>query len=98
MVCGFGDQVAYETLVKNITKQPLDKSPRFTDWSRRPLTDAQKAYALADVTHLRQIYEFLSKNLNETGRAKWLQEELEILTNPETYIVRPEDAWATSLH
>ena len=93
MVCGFGDQVAYETLVKNITKQPLDKSPRFTDWSRRPLTDAQKAYALADVTHLRQIYEFLSKNLNETGRAKWLQEELEILTNPETYIVRPEDAW-----
>ncbi len=62
MVCGFGDQVAYETLVKQIAKQTLDKSSRFTDWSQRPLTDAQKKYALADVTHLRVIYETLSEH------------------------------------
>ena len=93
MVCGFGDQVGYETLVNKITRKSLDKSSRFTDWSRRPLSDAQKSYALADVTHLRQIYEFLNKKLDENGRSKWLEEELEILTTPETYIVRPEDAW-----
>ncbi len=93
MVCGFGEQVGYETLVKKIAKQPLDKSSRFTDWSRRPLTDAQKSYALADVTHLRQIYEFLATELEKTGRAAWVEEELAILTDPETYITRPEDAW-----
>ena len=93
MVCGFGDQVGYETLVSKITRKSLDKSSRFTDWSRRPLSDAQKSYALADVTHLRQIYEFLNKKLNENGRSKWLEEELEILTTPATYIIRPEDAW-----
>lgn len=93
MVCGFGEQVGYETLVRKIAKQPLDKSSRFTDWSRRPLTDAQATYALADVTHLRTIYEFLRDQLRKTGREKWLKEELKILTDPETYIVRPEDAW-----
>jgi ribonuclease D len=93
MVCGFGEQVGYETLVKRIAKQQLDKSSRFTDWSRRPLTDAQKTYALADVTHLRQIYEFLNKKLEETGRARWVQEEISLLCDPETYITRPEDAW-----
>jgi ribonuclease D len=93
MVCGFGDQVGYETLVRKIAKQGLDKSSRFTDWSRRPLTDAQKKYALADVTHLRKIYEFLAAKLEETGRARWVREELSVLTSPETYIVRPEDAW-----
>ena len=93
MVCGFGDQVAYETLVNKIARKSLDKSSRFTDWSHRPLSDAQKNYALADVTHLRQIYEFLNKRLNENGRSKWLEEELEILTTPETYFMRPEDAW-----
>ncbi|KQB14249.1 ribonuclease D [Rhodobacter capsulatus] len=93
MVCGFGEQVGYETLVKKIAKQSLDKTSRFTDWSRRPLTDAQKAYALADVTHLRVIYEFLSKELKKSGREQWVEEEEAILLNPETYITRPEEAW-----
>ncbi|WP_323768673.1 ribonuclease D [Antarctobacter sp.] len=93
MVCGFGEQVGYETLVKRIAKQPLDKSSRFTDWSRRPLTDAQKTYALADVTHLRQIYEFLSAKLEETGRARWVGEELATLLDPQTYVTMPQDAW-----
>lgn len=93
MVCGFGEQVGYETLVRKIAKQSLDKSSRFTDWSRRPLTEAQATYALADVTHLRTIYEFLRDQLRKTGREKWLREELEILTDAETYIVHPENAW-----
>lgn len=93
MVCGFGEQAGYETLVKKIARQPLDKSSRFTDWSHRPLSDAQAAYALADVTHLRAIYEFLSAQLDKTGRAPWLQEEVAVLLNPETYITRPEEAW-----
>ncbi|CAN0580988.1 unnamed protein product [Ectocarpus sp. 12 AP-2014] len=93
MVCGFGEQVGYETLVKRIVKQPLDKSSRFTDWSRRPLTDAQKTYALADVTHLRQIYEFLAAKLEETGRARWVGEEMATLLDPQTYVTLPQDAW-----
>lgn len=93
MVCGFGEQVGYETLVKRIAKQQLDKSSRFTDWSRRPLTDAQKTYALADVTHLRKIYEFLADKLRKQKREAWVEEELGILTSPETYTVNPEEAW-----
>jgi len=93
MVCGFGEQVGYETLVKKIAKQSLDKSSRFTDWSRRPLTDAQKTYALADVTHLRGIYEFLAKKLASSGRDKWVEEELRVLTDPETYRTEPGEAW-----
>ncbi|MFZ5961716.1 ribonuclease D [Thalassococcus sp. BH17M4-6] len=93
MVCGFGEQVGYETLVKRIARAGLDKSSRFTDWSRRPLSEAQKTYALADVTHLRQIYEFLAAKLDETGRHRWVEEEIALLTAPETYVTRPEDAW-----
>ncbi|MEM8692822.1 MAG: ribonuclease D [Pseudomonadota bacterium] len=93
MVCGFGEQVGYETLVRKIAKQSLDKTSRFTDWSRRPLTDAQKAYALADVTHLREIYEYLAGRLEETSRSHWVQEELGVLLAPETYIMEPEHAW-----
>ncbi|WP_299147553.1 ribonuclease D [uncultured Tateyamaria sp.] len=93
MVCGFGEQVGYETLVRKIAKQPLDKTSRFTDWSRRPLTDAQKTYAIADVTHLRQIYEFLAAKLAESGRARWVEEELQVLLSHDTYIVKPENAW-----
>ncbi len=93
MVAGFGEQAGYETLVKRIARQSLDKSSRFTDWSRRPLTDAQKTYALADVTHLRQIYEFLARKLEETGRSRWVSEEMATLTDPDTYVTRPEDAW-----
>ncbi|MCA3453954.1 MAG: ribonuclease D [Rhodobacter sp.] len=93
MVCGFGEQVGYETLVKKIAHEPLDKTSRFTDWSRRPLSDAQKEYALADVTHLRLIYEFLAAEIVKTGRQKWVEEELSILTDPATYTVHPDAAW-----
>lgn len=93
MVCGFGEQVGYETLVKKIARQSLDKTSRFTDWSRRPLTEAQLKYAQADVTHLRVIYEFLSRELKKSGREAWVEEEEAILLNPETYITRPEEAW-----
>ena len=87
MVCGFGEQAGYETLVKRIAKAPLDKSSRFTDWSRRPLTQAQAEYALADVTHLRAIYEYLSAQLDKTGRGPWVAEEAAVLVDPETYQV-----------
>ena len=93
MVCGFGDQVAYETLVRQLTNQTLDKSSRFTNWSSRPLTDAQKKYALADVTHLRIIYEELSKKLLQNGRTTWVEEELKNLISPETYDVDPRNSW-----
>src|SRR6056297_3715634 len=93
MVAGFGEQVGYETLVRKIAKQSLDKSSRFTDWSRRPLSDQQKAYALADVTHLRVIYEYLRNRLAETGREKWVEEEIATLLAPETYVTQPDEAW-----
>ena len=93
MVCGFGEQVGYETLVRSVCKVNLDKSSRFTDWSLRPLSDSQKDYALADVTHLRQIYEYLKSELKQNKREAWVQEELNILKNPETYITRPNEAW-----
>ena len=93
MVCGFGEQASYETLVRKIARAPLDKTSRFTDWSRRPLTNAQKTYALADVTHLRVIYEHLSGELDRTQRRDWVEEEMTILTDPATYVVDPEEAW-----
>jgi len=93
MVCGYGEQAGYETLVRKIVKADLDKSSRFTDWSRRPLTDAQSKYALADVTHLRQIYEVLAARLAKTGRANWLVEEMAVLNDPATYQSPPEEAW-----
>ncbi len=93
MVCGFGEQVGYETLVKKIAKENLDKTSRFTDWSRRPLSQAQMDYALCDVTHLRVIYEFLAAALTRNGRQMWVEEELEVLTNPATYTIHPDEAW-----
>ena len=93
MVCGFGEQVGYETLVRKIARASLDKTSRFTDWSRRPLSNAQKTYALADVTHLRGIYEHLSAELEKSGRKAWVEEEISILTDPETYRVDPDFAW-----
>ncbi|MGY6548825.1 MAG: ribonuclease D [Roseinatronobacter sp.] len=93
MVCGFGDQIGYETLVRKLAKGSIDKSSRFTDWSARPLSDAQLRYALADVTHLRRIYEALAQRLNQTGRAAWVAEELGTLLDPETYVTHPQDAW-----
>lgn len=93
MVCGFGEQVGYETLVRKIAKAPLDKTSRFTDWSMRPLSDAQLKYALDDVTHLRQIYEHLKADIEKTGRAAWVAEEMAVLASPATYVTRPEEAW-----
>ncbi len=93
MVCGFGEQAGYETLVRKITKSDLDKSSRFTDWSRRPLTDAQANYAVGDVTFLRDIYEYLSDRLKKSGREKWVAEEMAVLNDPATYQADPEQAW-----
>ncbi len=93
MVCGYGDQVGYETLARQIARAAIDKSSRFTDWARRPLSPAQMDYALADVTHLRRIYEVLSKRLDETGRGPWVEEEVAVLLDPETYRADPETAW-----
>ena len=92
-VCGYGDSVSYVNLVKDITGHDIDKSSRFTDWSRRPLSDNQLVYALGDVTHLRPVYRHLKAKLDATGRTSWLAEEMADLTHPETYQTRPEDAW-----
>jgi ribonuclease D len=93
MVCGFGDSVSYETLAGKLAGARIDKSSRFTDWTHRPLTEKQLAYALADVTHLRIVYEKLSKTLEESGRMPWLADEMAILNDPGTYLVQPADAW-----
>jgi ribonuclease D len=93
MVCGFGDQVGYETIVNTLVGASLDKMSRFADWSRRPLTQKQLDYALADVVHLRPVYEELAKRLADSGRAEWLDEEMATLTAPDTYRLDPEGAW-----
>lgn len=93
MVCGFGDSISYVNLVKRITGADLDKSSRFTDWSRRPLSEHQLVYALGDVTHLRDVYHHLKAELKKSGRADWLAEEMAELTTAETYIQKPEEAW-----
>ena len=93
MVCGYGDSVGYERLVRDIAKKSIDKTMRFTDWSKRPLGNKQIDYALGDVTHLRKIYDKLAKQLEDTGRAAWLSEEMDILTDTATYLIQPEDAW-----
>jgi ribonuclease D len=93
MVCGYGDSVSYEQLANDLAKAKIDKSSRFTDWSRRPLTDAQLTYALSDVTHLVKVYEALMAQLTENGRLAWLDEEMAVLTSPETYRADPENAW-----
>lgn len=93
MVCGYGEQVGYETLVRALAKVNLDKSSRFTDWSHRPLSDKQLSYALADVTHLRVIYEKLSAQLHEKNRTHWIAEEMAALTDPGVYHTEPAEAW-----
>ncbi len=93
MVCGFGDSVGYETLVRKLTDGTVDKSSRFTDWSRRPLSDKQLHYAMADVTYLRTIYEVLAKRVMQSKRAHWVSEEMDVLQSPETYEMQPENAW-----
>jgi ribonuclease D len=92
-VCGFGDSVSYDNLVRSITKVELDKSSRFTDWSARPLSEKQKTYALADVTHLRDVYRALVKQVDDAGRWDWVEDELAVLESIHTYVVQPEHAW-----
>jgi len=93
MVLGYGDSISYEQLVQRITGDSLDKSHRFTDWTRRPLAEAQLAYAVSDVTHLREVYIKLAADLEERGRTEWMKEELKVLTSPDTYRMEPEHAW-----
>jgi ribonuclease D len=93
MVLGYGDSISYDQLVQRITGDALDKSHRFTDWTRRPLTDAQIAYAVSDVTHLRDVYLKLAADLEKRGRSNWVEAEMEALTSPETYRADPERAW-----
>ena len=93
MVCGYGDSVSYEQLAHDLAKARIDKSSRFTDWSRRPLSDAQLHYAQSDVTHLRDVYLALAGQLAQTGRTHWLEDEMKILTSPTTYDLQPGDAW-----
>ncbi|ULR46554.1 ribonuclease D [Rhizobium sp. K102] len=93
MVCGFGDSVSYDQLVSRIKNVHIDKSSRFTDWSRRPLSEKQLEYALADVTHLRDVYLSLKAELDREGRTSWLSEEMDILEARETYDMHPDDAW-----
>jgi ribonuclease D len=93
MVLGYGDSISYDQLVQRITGDALDKSHRFTDWSRRPLSPAQVKYAISDVTHLRDVFAALDADLHKRGRAEWVGEEMEVLTSPETYRMDPETAW-----
>lgn len=93
MVCGFGDSVAYDQIVRKVTGHTVDKSSRFTNWAERPLSAAQLDYALADVTHLRDVYAHLREQLENKGRTEWVAEEMALLASPATYDLRPEDAW-----
>jgi ribonuclease D len=93
MVLGYGDSISYDQLVQRVTGDLLDKSHRFTDWSRRPLSAAQVSYAISDVTHLRDVFLSLSADLQKRGRTAWVDEEMEILTSPDTYRADPDTAW-----
>ena len=93
MVLGYGDSISYDQLVQRITGDTLDKSNRFTDWTRRPLLPAQVTYAVSDVTHLRDVYTALVADLGRRGRADWMDDEMEVLTSPDTYRAEPERAW-----
>jgi ribonuclease D len=94
MVCGLGDSVGYETLVRKTLKVQIDKSHRFTDWARRPLKQAQLEYALADVTHLKAAWPILRDDIAARDRMSWMDEEIKVLTNENTYTLHPENAWA----
>src|SRR6516165_4125427 len=93
MVLGYGDSISYDQLVQRITGDALDKSHRFTDWTRRPLSEAQLRYAISDVTHLRDVYLKLVDDLRQRGRAEWVEDEMRVLTSPDTYRLEPENAW-----
>src|SRR6185436_10407602 len=93
MVLGYGDSISYDQLVQRITGDTLDKSHRFTDWARRPLSAAQFKYAVSDVTHLRDVYQALSADIAKRKRSEWVDEEMKVLTSPDTYRMEPENAW-----
>src|SRR5262249_6534517 len=93
MVCGFGEAASYETLVRKLTHTDLDKSVRFTDWSRRPLSKRQLEYAIGDVTHLCKVYEKLDRELRRTGREAWVREEIAALKDSDLYELDPANAW-----
>lgn len=93
MVCGYGEQVSYESLVNSIVRRKLDKSSRFTDWARRPLTAKQLRYALADVTHLRKIFVKLAERIEKMERTAWIKDEMKKLSDKDNYMTKPEDAW-----
>jgi ribonuclease D len=93
MVLGYGDSISYDQLVQRVTGDTLDKSNRFTDWTRRPLSEAQIAYAVSDVTHLRDVYLKLATDLEKQARSNWVEAEMDVLTSPETYRADPERAW-----
>jgi ribonuclease D len=93
MVCGYGDQVSYDQLVQRIAGKQIDKSSRFTDWARRPLSTKQAAYAITDVTYLRDIYRSLAAQLAKQGRTEWVAEEMAVLSDPQTYRTDPDEAW-----
>ena len=93
MVCGHGEAASYESLATKLAKAKIDKSSRFTDWSRRPLSERQISYALSDVTHLRVVYEKLRRQLEKSGRLSWITEEVAVLNDPATYRADPEQAW-----
>src|ERR1700740_408957 len=93
MVLGYGDSISYDQLLQGVTGAALDKAHGFTHWSRRPLSPAQAAYAISDVTHLRDVFLSLSADLHKRGRNEWVDEEMEVLTSPETYRMEPETAW-----
>lgn len=93
MACGFGDQIGYEPLMRDLVKAKIDKGSRFTDWARRPLTDNQLNYALSDVTHLREAYPILRQKLEDGARAHWIETEMQALYDPDLYFVKPDNAW-----
>jgi len=93
MVCGFGESASYETLAGSLANAKIDKSSRFTDWARRPLTEKQIDYALGDVIHLRKVYEKLHAQLQKTQREEWVREEMAVLTAPATYRIEPMEIW-----
>jgi ribonuclease D len=93
MVLGYGDSIAYDALVEKVTGHRPDKTHRFTDWSRRPLTKEQLVYAEADVTHLRDVFKAVDEDLKKRGRSDWVSEEMEILTSSKTYDNEPSRSW-----
>jgi ribonuclease D len=93
MVCGFGDQVGYDKLMRDLLKVHIDKGTQYTDWYRRPLSERQVRYALDDVIYLESAYELLTERLRASGRERWVDEEMAVLAEPTTYLTPVEDAW-----